>query len=94
MIHALYEPWLFDEEFEFTSDYVAKTWRMMITENTNKFRMNLPKDWLFTNRLQWGLYAVLAALGARSNWRRRLLPLLYRSGENHPVAFRHGLSVD
>lgn len=74
---VLYEPWLRDEPFAFNRHYVEKTWRAMITDNPAKFEINMPRDSIFTNRLQWGLYAVLADLGASSNWRRRHMPLLY-----------------
>lgn len=48
--------------FRFDNDYIEKTWRLLVIENPNRFCMNLPADWLFTNRLQWGLFSVLAAL--------------------------------
>ncbi|HEY3353251.1 MAG TPA: hypothetical protein VGQ83_08395 [Polyangia bacterium] len=28
----------------------------------------MPRDWLFVNRLQWGLNSVLAHLGATAPW--------------------------
>src|SRR5206468_4198192 len=80
MIEALYEPWLHDRPFKFNPDFVRKTWELMAARNPNKFRTNLPKDWVLTNRLQWGLYAILASLGAEANWRRMMLELLY----DHP----------
>ncbi len=76
MTLCVYEPFREDRTFRFTHEYVRKTWEVLVLENPNKTRMNLPKDWLFVNRLQWGLYAVLAELGAESNWHRRLWPLL------------------
>ena len=76
MTRELYEPWMKDEPYLFTQEYVERTWRALVVDNPNKFRMNLPRDFLFVNRVQWGIYAVLARLRSFSNWRRRLLPLL------------------
>jgi predicted unusual protein kinase regulating ubiquinone biosynthesis (AarF/ABC1/UbiB family) len=54
----LSRPWLRDEVFRFSADYLRGTFPLMIFDNPNKFTMNLPPDLLFLNRLQWGLYAV------------------------------------
>ncbi len=79
MTRAIYEPWLEDRPYLFTQAYVAKTWKALVADNPNKFRLNLPRDFLFVNRVQWGLYAVLASLGSVSNWRRRMLPMIEAS---------------
>ncbi|MBI3556568.1 MAG: AarF/ABC1/UbiB kinase family protein [Deltaproteobacteria bacterium] len=93
MILELYEPWLYDENFTFSQDYVARTWKKMMVDNKNKFSIRMPKDWVFTNRLQWGLYAVLAAMKADSNWRSRILALVYQPGEVRPAAFIERVAV-
>ena len=36
----------------------------------------MPPAWLFLNRLQWGLNAVLAQLGARAQWRDKIRELV------------------
>jgi predicted unusual protein kinase regulating ubiquinone biosynthesis (AarF/ABC1/UbiB family) len=74
MTRAIYEPWLEDKPYLFTQAFVERTWKALVVDNPNKFKLNLPRDFLFVNRVQWGLYAVLAQLGSVSNWRRRLLP--------------------
>ena len=79
MTRTIYEPWI-AERFRFTPEFVASTWRALVVDNPNKFRLNLPRDFLFVNRIQWGLFSVLAALGAESSWRRRFLPLLGEEG--------------
>lgn len=84
MLHALYAPWLTDKPFRFSSEYVSDTWRAMIVDNQNKFRMNMPRQWMFANRLQWGLFAVLALLDAEAMWRTTMLDLLYAPGEPRP----------
>jgi predicted unusual protein kinase regulating ubiquinone biosynthesis (AarF/ABC1/UbiB family) len=74
MTRAIYEPWLEDEPYLFTQAFVERTWHALVVDNPNKFKLNLPRDFLFVNRVQWGLYAVLAQLGSVSNWRHRLMP--------------------
>ena len=57
------------------------------SKNPNKFRMSLPRgDFIFLNRVQWGLFSVLATLGATANWRQMFMPLLYGPGEKWPRA--------
>jgi hypothetical protein len=56
-------------------------------DNRNRFRMTTPKHWVFTYRLNWGLYAVLAKLGARGNWRSPILDLLYGEGGARPSPY-------
>jgi predicted unusual protein kinase regulating ubiquinone biosynthesis (AarF/ABC1/UbiB family) len=72
-ILSLYEPWLEDKTYRFSNEYVEKTWRKFVAENPDKYRLALPQDWGFTNRLQWGLCALLGELGAKSNWHQRWL---------------------
>lgn len=68
MMMTLYEPWT-QVPFRFTPEFVARLWRVMIVDNPNKHCTNNPKDWVFVNRLQWSLYAVLARLEATANFR-------------------------
>ncbi len=80
----LHQPWLLERPFTFTPAFIERTWRMSWPENRNRFRLTTPKHWVFTYRLNWGLYAVLAKLGARGDWRSMMLDLLYRDGEARP----------
>lgn len=59
----------------------------MMFRNPNKFRLRLPPDWLFVNRLQFGLLSVLVWLGARGDWAR----LFRRAVESptEPLAAQH-----
>lgn len=74
----LYEPWLRDEPFQYTSDYVRKSFTAILRDNPNLRNTGMPQDFTFVNRLQWGLNSVLAMLGAEANWHRILLPLVGR----------------
>jgi predicted unusual protein kinase regulating ubiquinone biosynthesis (AarF/ABC1/UbiB family) len=83
----LYEPWLRRGPFTFSQEFIERTWRMAWLENQNRFRMTTPKHWVFTYRLNWGLHAVLARLGARGDWRSMILELLYAQGEARPEPY-------
>jgi predicted unusual protein kinase regulating ubiquinone biosynthesis (AarF/ABC1/UbiB family) len=66
----LYQPFCTDEPSVYTGEFIVKSQQQMMVDNPNRFRLNLPRDWLFANRLQFGLLSVLAILGARSVWGR------------------------
>jgi len=80
----LHQPLLTEGPFTFTPEFIERTWRMSWPENRNRFRMTTPKHWVFTYRLNWGLYAVMAKLGARGDWRSPILDLLYGEGDARP----------
>lgn len=82
-----YRPYLREGPFVMTPDYIESTWRLGLIENPNRFCSNIPKDWLFVNRLQWGLGCVLARLGATADFRSMLLDLIYEPGEVRPPPF-------
>ncbi|MBI2388094.1 MAG: AarF/ABC1/UbiB kinase family protein [Deltaproteobacteria bacterium] len=64
----LYTPFLSTTPFTYTSEYVRSSYGLMIFDNPNKMRTCMPPEWLFLNRLQWGLNAILAQLGATGPW--------------------------
>nr|HEX4317496.1 AarF/ABC1/UbiB kinase family protein [Kofleriaceae bacterium] len=68
-MRELYRP-LLEPAFRFDAAFVARSFGTLMFDNPNKFRLAMPPAWLFLNRLQWGLYAVLAQLGATGPWRR------------------------
>lgn len=73
--------------FKFTHEYVAESFANLLANNKNRGSFNIPKDTFFLNRLQWGMYSVLAQSGAETNWRRIILPLLYDEGERLPPPY-------
>lgn len=68
VMHYLYEPMLATGPYRFTQDYVKQSYDLMIWNNPNKRRVGMPAEWLFLNRLQWGLNSILAHLGARGRF--------------------------
>jgi predicted unusual protein kinase regulating ubiquinone biosynthesis (AarF/ABC1/UbiB family) len=73
-------PWIADGRFTFTPEFVRETWLKLTRDNPSLAETNLPRDWIFMNRLQWGLFSVLASLGSEGNWRELVLPLIYEEG--------------
>ena len=73
----LYRPFL-EPGFRYTPAFVAETFGTLMFDNPNRFKMAMPPAWLFLNRLQWGLNAVLAQLAATGPWRAILDELLDR----------------
>ena len=69
VIQYLYKPFLErDPFFRFDAGYVSRSWDVLMWENPNRLRLDMPAEWLFTNRLQWGLFSVLAQLRATGPW--------------------------
>lgn len=71
----LYTPFL-EPGFRYHDDYVSKSFGVLMFDNPNRFKIAMPPAWLFLNRLQWGLNAVLAQLGATGHWRAIIDELL------------------
>lgn len=77
-----YEPFHSDRRFTFSRDYNRKSFRM-IFKPEDRFagyekKLNMPADFVFVNRIQWGVYSILADLGAGANW--HLIDAEYRAG--------------
>jgi predicted unusual protein kinase regulating ubiquinone biosynthesis (AarF/ABC1/UbiB family) len=71
----MYSPYL-EPGFRFAPEFVGKTFGVLMFDNPNRFRIAMPPEWLFLNRLQWGLFAVLAQLRASAPWRDILETLI------------------
>jgi predicted unusual protein kinase regulating ubiquinone biosynthesis (AarF/ABC1/UbiB family) len=66
-IRYLYEPML-APRFRFTHDYVQRSWDVLLWKNPNLRRIRMPPAWLLIQRVQWGLYSVLALLDAEADF--------------------------
>ena len=68
-----YEPFRFDREFTFTREYTSSSLAHVFDRSDPRYgaileQGNMPRDFVFLNRLQWGLWPLLAELGARNRW--------------------------
>lgn len=65
---VLYRPMLASDRFAFTPEYLDELNRALFYDNVNKRYLDLPPQWLFVNRLQWGLYALLSHLNVDADF--------------------------
>ncbi len=64
----LYEPFMIPG-FTYTPEYVARSKEFVDPRNNPNLRhMALPPEWVWTQRLHWGLNSVLAHLRAQGDW--------------------------
>lgn len=80
MMRYLYRPFLATEPFTYTHEYVKESYGLLIFDNPNRFSGKMPPEWLFLNRLQWGLNSVLAHLQATAPWGE-----IWRAGVEAPT---------
>ena len=76
-----YEPIQEDREFAFSREYNARSFKQIFKPD-GKFgglskQLNMPRDFVFVNRIQWGVHSILAHLGARANFHRIQRELLF-----------------
>ncbi len=83
----LIRPWLTDDASSLGPEFVGETYRALLVSNPNRRRLKMPRELLFANRLQWGLYSVLAQLGSTVSLRQAILDILYEPGESRPEPF-------
>lgn len=77
LMNHVYEPFLSESPFTYTHQHNAETNKYMLWENKNKFSGRMPSDFLFINRLQWGLAAILADLNASNIWKDTFADAVY-----------------
>jgi predicted unusual protein kinase regulating ubiquinone biosynthesis (AarF/ABC1/UbiB family) len=83
----LIRPWLTSEAVTLTPQFVSQTYRALLVGNPNRAQLRMPRELLFANRLQWGLYSVLAQLRPKLSLREPMLDILYERGESRPAPF-------
>jgi predicted unusual protein kinase regulating ubiquinone biosynthesis (AarF/ABC1/UbiB family) len=69
-----YEPIQEDREFVFSRGYNARSFKQVF-KPAGRYdglaqKLNMPPDFVFVNRIQWGVHSVLAYLEARGNFHR------------------------
>jgi predicted unusual protein kinase regulating ubiquinone biosynthesis (AarF/ABC1/UbiB family) len=69
-----YDPFRVDRDYTFTREYNAKSMEVVFKPKGEiaplHRKMNMPRDFLLVNRIQWGVYSILAKLDATGNWYR------------------------
>lgn len=64
LMRYLYLPYLTDGPFNFAQHRPEDTFRRMFVENPNLFKLNMPADAVFLNRIGFGLVSLLAQIGS------------------------------
>jgi predicted unusual protein kinase regulating ubiquinone biosynthesis (AarF/ABC1/UbiB family) len=86
-----YAPFAEDREFTFTSDYNRKSLGMIFAPEGEfaglSKKLNMPPDFVFVNRIQWGVWSILAQLGVTMNFHRIHREYLY---DAEPGPLPHG----
>jgi predicted unusual protein kinase regulating ubiquinone biosynthesis (AarF/ABC1/UbiB family) len=77
-MRIVYRPYL-EPGFRFDAAYVQGSYGLLMFDNPNRRRIAMPPEWLFLNRLQWGLNAVLAQLGSTGPWGEMIRELIVTS---------------
>jgi predicted unusual protein kinase regulating ubiquinone biosynthesis (AarF/ABC1/UbiB family) len=69
-----YEPFRFDRPFAFSPEYITATFKQVFAPDGRfagmQKQLAMPGDFVFVNRIQWGVFSVLGHLGARANFHR------------------------
>lgn len=68
LMRAWYEPAYSGKTFHFNRDFVQSNWKKMTVNNPNMMLMTFPKELVFLNQVQWGLYALLGDMDVKGNW--------------------------
>jgi len=79
-IRLQYAPYCQDE-FCFTTDYLTQMMTLSGFSNRNLRRLNIRPEWIWHQRLVWGLHAVLAQMGAEGHFQSLLRDILNRPGQ-------------
>jgi predicted unusual protein kinase regulating ubiquinone biosynthesis (AarF/ABC1/UbiB family) len=64
LMRYLYLPYLTDGPFHFSQHRPEDTFRRMFVDNPNLFKLNMPADAVFLNRIGFGLVSLLTQIGA------------------------------
>ena len=71
LMRYLYQPYLKDQPFDFAGEHRPnRTFRKMFSDNPNLFKLNMPADAVFLNRIEFGLVSLLAKIGGKLNCHR------------------------
>ncbi len=75
MLRHQWAPYLSDD-YAFSLGHIREGMEYSRPTNPNLRRLAIPPAWIWLQRLQWGLHAVLARLGVRGSFRGLLLEIL------------------
>jgi predicted unusual protein kinase regulating ubiquinone biosynthesis (AarF/ABC1/UbiB family) len=84
MARLLAEPWHKGGPYRFDHDYVRRMWSALFVQNPNRAVTDVSSELFFLHRLPFGIYAILAQLGAESDWRARVEAIVAKTRDGGP----------
>lgn len=90
LMRYLYEAYLVDEPFTFREHRPKETFSKMFQHNANLFKMNMPADAVFLNRITFGLVSLMGEMDARLSVRRKFESYVQGIDEDWPEDPRRG----
>jgi predicted unusual protein kinase regulating ubiquinone biosynthesis (AarF/ABC1/UbiB family) len=75
MMRYVYEPY-YSTDFTFTVEYLKRGQVYMGPGNSNLRKIAIPPPWIWVQRLQWGLHAVLTKLGAKGSFQESMREII------------------
>jgi len=81
-----------DRVFTFTKDWVREAFSVM--DPTKQTRINLPKDFVFLNRITFGLNSIMLKLGASENFHKLHRRYNYPAENVPPGLAQLGVTLD
>ncbi|MBK6685078.1 MAG: AarF/ABC1/UbiB kinase family protein [Deltaproteobacteria bacterium] len=70
LMRYLYLPYLTEGPYHFAAHGPQDTFRLMFTENPNLFKLNMPSDAVFLNRIGFGLVSLWTQIGSSLDCRK------------------------
>jgi len=67
LMRYLYQGYLVDDNFDFKNFQPMTTFKEMFTENPNVFKLDMPPDAVFLNRITFGMISLVADMDGRVN---------------------------
>ncbi len=73
----IWSPFIYNRKFKFTREFTRGLSDLMVNENVNLSHTSMPRDFVIINRLQWGMFSILADIEAEFNAYKIMHELVY-----------------
>ncbi len=84
MLRAQYQPY-WEKDFHFTQEFIKLGMEFSKPSSPNLRKIAIPPEWIWLQRLQWGLHAVLVRLNAQGTYQDLLMEALETPFEPMPI---------
>lgn len=94
LVRYLYQAYLEDAPYDFGGSQPQATFREMFVDNPNVFKLDMPPDAVFLNRIMFGLVSLWTEIGASLNCYQRSAAYFDGVDPDWPEDPRRGASVE